>query len=239
MCEQRELVVEYLYDEASPALRREVERHLESCEPCRDDIRAFRSVREDLLAWDVPNQPSVWTPFAPVPVVPWHRQVPAWAMAAAASLMLILGAAGGGVAAYALGGAVGAGDAASVSAAAMTPAPQAAALDAQAVEALQALVRRELASSGLKAGAPATTTPAPAFRVDPATEQRLLARATQLVGVSEERQLALVRGFLFEVAREAERQRKDDGQALSALRAQVDQLQAVLNQLVLQQTKVQ
>lgn len=242
MCEQRERVLDYLYNEASPAIRREVEQHLESCEPCRDDIRAFRSVREDLLAWDVPNQPSVWTPFAPVPVVPWHRQVPAWAMAAAASLMLILGAAGGGLAAYTLGGTVSAGDSGSVSAAAMTPVPQAAVLDAQAIETLEALVRRELATTGLKAGAqatPVTTTPAPAFRVDPATEQRLLARATQLVGVSEERQLALVRGFLFEVAREAERQRKDDGQALSALRAQVDQLQAVLSQLVLQQTKVQ
>jgi len=160
-------------------------------------------------------------------------------MAAAASLMLILGAAGGGLAAYTLGGAVSVRDSGSVSAAVMTPAPQAAALDAQAIE---ALVRRELANTGLNAGAqatPVTTTPAPVVRVDPATEQRLLARATQLVGVSEARQLALVRGFLFEVAREAERQRKDDGQALGALRAQVDQLQAVLNQLVLQQTKVQ
>lgn len=239
MCEQRERVLDCLYDEASPVIRREVEHHLESCDACRDDLRAFRRVREDLLAWDVPDQPSVWTPFAPVPVVPWHRQVPAWAMAAAASLMVMLGAAGGGVAAYALGGAVDARDSGPVTAAAVTPAPQAAALDAEAIE---ALVRRELANADLKVSPPATPAssgPAPVFRVDPATEQRLLARATQLVGVSEERQLALVRGFLFEVAREAERQRKDDGQALSALRAQVDQLQAVLNQLVLQQTKVQ
>jgi len=237
MCEQRERVLDYLYDEASPAGRREVEQHLESCDTCRDDIRAFRRVREDLLAWDVPNQSSVWTPFAPAPVVPWHRQVPAWAMAAAASLMLLLGAAGGGVAAYALGGTRDAGGSGVVAASAPA-APQAAAWDAPAIE---SLVRRELASAGLSPNTqPApVVTPAAAFRADPATEQRLLARATQLVGASEERQLALVRGFLFEVAREADRQRKDDGQALGALRAQVDQLQAVLNQLVLQQTKVQ
>src|SRR5688572_32278516 len=98
MCEQRDQLLDYLYDEASPTSRREVERHLEGCGECRDELRAFRNVREDLLAWGVPNPPSVWTAFAPAPVVPWHKQVPVWALAAAASLMFVLGSAGGFVA---------------------------------------------------------------------------------------------------------------------------------------------
>ena len=140
MCDQRERVLDYLYDEATDASRRDMEQHLESCDDCRDELRTLRSVRTDLLAWSVPNPPSVWTPFAPVPVVPWFRQVPAWAMAAAASVMFVMGA-GGGFAAYALGGrgvAEGSGG---------TPpavVAQASVLDAEAVG---AMVRRELASA--------------------------------------------------------------------------------------------
>jgi anti-sigma factor RsiW len=99
MCDQRERLMDYLYDEASPADRRLVESHVESCDDCRKEIRAFRRVREDLLAWEVPEHQSVWTPFAPAPVPAWYRQVPAWGMAAAAGLMFILGTAGGTVAA--------------------------------------------------------------------------------------------------------------------------------------------
>ncbi len=238
MCDQRERVLDYLYDEATDASRRDMERHLESCDDCRDEVRALRSVRNDLLAWAVPTPPSVWTPFAPVPVVPWFRQVPAWAMAAAASVMFVMGA-GGGFAAYALG-ARGA-----LQASGGTPpavVAQAPVLDADAVG---ALVRRELARAQVASEKADAETPAvvpaaaPAYRLDPATEQRLLARATGLVGASEERQVSWVRAYLYEVGRDAERQRRSDGQTLTALKAQVDQLQAVLSQLVQQQMKVQ
>lgn len=234
MCEQRERVLDYLYDEATDASRRDMERHLETCDGCRDELRALRSVRQDLLAWAVPNPPSVWTPFAPVPVVPWFRQVPAWAMAAAASVMFVMGSAGG-FAAYALGAR------GPLQAAEGSPSPvvaQAPVLDAEAVG---ALVRRELASAGVGSEKPVAVVPAatPAYRLDAATEQRILARATELVGVSEEHQLRLLQGYLYELGRDADRQRRDDGQTLTALKAQVDQLQAVLSQLVQQQMKVQ
>jgi len=232
MCEQRERVLDYLYDEAPDASRRDMERHLETCDDCRAEVRALRSVRDDLLAWAVPNPPSVWTPFAPVPVVPWFRQVPAWAMAAAASVMFVMGSAGG----YAASTLAARG---SQDAAVGSPTP--AVVQALDAEAVGALVRRELASARVEAEKPVVTVPAaaPEFRLDAATEQRLLARATELVGVSEERQLNWVRGFLVELARDADRQRRDDGQTMSALKAQVDQLQAVLSQLVQQQMKVQ
>jgi anti-sigma factor RsiW len=94
MCDQREPLLAYLYAESDPDERRRVESHLESCETCRDELAGLRSVREDLLAWDVPDHESVWKPFAPArPVWSW-RDMPAWTMAAAAAVVLVLGATG-------------------------------------------------------------------------------------------------------------------------------------------------
>jgi anti-sigma factor RsiW len=95
MCDERERLIGYVYDECEPAERRAIENHLEECDECRGEIGALRSVRQDLLAWAVPPHEAVWRPFAPAPVVPWYRQVPAWAMAAAAGVMFLVGAAGG------------------------------------------------------------------------------------------------------------------------------------------------
>jgi len=98
MCNQRERLIGYIYGEGDAGDRAEVQRHVESCAECRAEVGALRSVREDLLAWEVPAHESVWRPFVAAPVTPWWRQVPAWAMAAAAGVMLVLGAAGGVVA---------------------------------------------------------------------------------------------------------------------------------------------
>jgi anti-sigma factor RsiW len=95
MCDERERLIGYVYDEVDAPERNEVERHLESCAECRDEIRGLRRVRQDLLAWDVPEHGSVWQPFAPARLRPWWREVPAWAMAVAATIMFLIGAAGG------------------------------------------------------------------------------------------------------------------------------------------------
>jgi anti-sigma factor RsiW len=95
MCDERERLIEYLYDEVDGPARREFERHLETCGACRDEVSAFGSLRTDLLAWDVPARDSVWKPFAPARLSPWWREVPAWAMAAAAAVIFAIGAAGG------------------------------------------------------------------------------------------------------------------------------------------------
>ena len=237
MCEQHERLLDYLYDEVSATSRTEVEQHLAGCDDCREDIRAFRRVREDLLAWEVPRQTSVWTPFAPAPVVPWFRQVPAWAMAAAAGLMFVMGGAGASTA-LALGS-TGGTEAVTVAA---TPAAvdQEPGLDAESVT---ALVRQQLSSVQAELAemmTPAAATVPATFKLDAATEKRLLAQASEIVGQSEERQMAFVTDFLYEVAREADLQRKADGQAMGALQARVDQLNTIVSQLlVLQQTKVQ
>jgi hypothetical protein len=95
MCDERERLIGYLYDECAPGERREVERHLEGCDTCRQEIAGLQSVREDLLAWRVPEQESVWRPLVAPRVAPSLRDVPMWALAAAASVMFAVGAAGG------------------------------------------------------------------------------------------------------------------------------------------------
>lgn len=92
MCDEREPLLAYLYDESDPAERHRVETHLATCETCRDELAGLRGVREDLLAWDVPDHGSVWRPFTP-PRPSWSwRDVPAWTMAAAAAIVFAIGA---------------------------------------------------------------------------------------------------------------------------------------------------
>jgi hypothetical protein len=95
MCDERERLLDYLYDACEADERRLVERHLEVCDDCRREISELRDVRLNLLAWRLPEHESVWKPFAPARVRPWYREVPAWALAAAASVTFVLGLAGG------------------------------------------------------------------------------------------------------------------------------------------------
>lgn len=94
MCDQRERLLSYVYDEGDARERAEVQQHLDQCPDCRAEVAGLRSVRNDLLAWEVPAHDPVWRPFVAAPPAPWWRQVPAWAMAAAAGVMLLLGATG-------------------------------------------------------------------------------------------------------------------------------------------------
>ena len=94
-------MIGYVYDECDPAERAEIEAHLESCHTCRREIRGLKSVRQDLLAWDVPASDPIWRPMAPARQERSWRSVPAWALAAAACATFMVGAAGG-AATYAL-----------------------------------------------------------------------------------------------------------------------------------------
>jgi hypothetical protein len=101
MCENRERLIGYVYGESAPDEKRAIEEHLTTCHVCRDEIRGLRSVRQDLLAWEVPSVQPIWRPVAPEQKVsPWQA-VPAWGLAAAACAILMVGAVGG-AATYAL-----------------------------------------------------------------------------------------------------------------------------------------
>ena len=95
MCNERDRLIAYIYDECDATERDAVRQHLDTCDECRVEVTALRTVREDLLAWDVPAHGSVWQPFAPPKPSVWWRQVPTWALAAAASIVLLSGAVGG------------------------------------------------------------------------------------------------------------------------------------------------
>ena len=65
MCEERERLIGFVYDECDAAERRTIEEHLETCPTCRREIAGLRGVRQDLLAWSVPEHESVWRPVVP------------------------------------------------------------------------------------------------------------------------------------------------------------------------------
>src|SRR5687768_7507677 len=94
MCDERERLIDYLYDEGEPHERAEVQAHLAECATCRREIGALRSVRQDLLAWAVPESDPVWRPLAPVRPAPTWRDVPAWTLAAAAAIVVLAGISG-------------------------------------------------------------------------------------------------------------------------------------------------
>ena len=191
MCDEREQVLDYLYDECEPAGRRRVEAHLGECESCRDELRGWRSVRTDLLAWDVPEQPSVWTPFAPPRVAPWYRQVPAWAMAAAATLVFAIGAAGGFVARTA-----------STALSAERGAPSAAQIPAMSEQQIRDIVRTEAQAVALS-----VVQPIAAHQVD---EPALMRRMSALVSNSEARMSQKQGAQTVAFYQDSENQRKQD-----------------------------
>lgn len=101
MCDERERLLDYLYDVCDAEERRRVDSHLTTCESCRQEISDLRAVRLDLQAWQVPDHGSVWRPFAPTRATSWWREVPAWGLAAAAAVMFLVGL-GGGLVAHAV-----------------------------------------------------------------------------------------------------------------------------------------
>lgn len=98
-CGKKELLVAYLYKEASAAERAEFERHQAACAGCRDELQAFQGVRQQLNTWEMPFVPhiEVVTPRTAMDALrDFFRLVPGWlkitsglATAAAAALVVL------------------------------------------------------------------------------------------------------------------------------------------------------
>ena len=58
-CGYKELLVTYLYDEASATERAKFEQHLNQCQSCVTELQGFKEVREDLSTWQVPFVPPI------------------------------------------------------------------------------------------------------------------------------------------------------------------------------------
>jgi len=178
MCDERERLIGYIYDECDADERRQVETHLESCTVCRAEIRGLRSVREDLLAWSVPDHAPIWRPAAVAAPV-WWRQTPGWALAAAASLVLFAGMAG------------------AAATRALAPPPVQAGVTADELSAVQqqlvAMLRAELERTR-PAADPVVAVSAPADSAE-AVERRILAR----LGETDQKMLDQVRTLWSDV----------------------------------------
>ncbi len=94
---REEALVTYLYGEIDAVERAAFERHVRECASCRDELAAFDQVRSGLGRWGPPLPAGrlVFKPDAPPQRAPWRvlREIPAWAQAAAA--LLVIGFAAG------------------------------------------------------------------------------------------------------------------------------------------------
>lgn len=84
----RDDLIDWLYDEAAPLVRRRAEAHLLGCEACAEEMAAFRRVRRGLTAWRVPERASA-PALAAAPAAPAATRL----LPIAAAAVLALGAA--------------------------------------------------------------------------------------------------------------------------------------------------
>jgi hypothetical protein len=95
MCNKEQLVG-YLYDELEAAERSTFEVHLATCAGCRAEVAGLRQTRQHLTTW-APPEPEfnfhIVRGSAAPPARRWFGFVPQWAMAAAASVLVLAGAA--------------------------------------------------------------------------------------------------------------------------------------------------
>jgi hypothetical protein len=98
-CDDKDVLVAYLYGEIDADGRREVERHLRSCAVCAREVEGLQAVRQDLQAW-LPPEPDLGFTIVQKPAVAARASrwtgvaaMPAWAQLAAAVLVLAVGVA--------------------------------------------------------------------------------------------------------------------------------------------------
>jgi anti-sigma factor RsiW len=100
MCDSKELLVGFLYDEIDPVSKRTFERHLATCSDCRDELAELGATREQIALWAPPDADLGFrivrganTPASARARFPFFSFSPAWGLAAAALIVLAIGAA--------------------------------------------------------------------------------------------------------------------------------------------------
>jgi hypothetical protein len=96
MCDSKELLISYLYDELDSADKQRFRAHLAECPECREEVAGLHSTQRHLAAW-TPPEPDlgfhIVRSSAPPVAAPRVRMSPLWGLAAAAVLVLAAGAA--------------------------------------------------------------------------------------------------------------------------------------------------
>jgi hypothetical protein len=94
-CPSKEALVTFLYDEDDGVGRAAIERHLQSCSACRDEVGGLRQVRTRLAEWQAP-EPAAHAQIVVDPPSAWARQwITRPAFVAAAAALLVMGVAAG------------------------------------------------------------------------------------------------------------------------------------------------
>src|SRR4051794_17055532 len=100
--DREETLIAYLYDDIDPVTRASFEEHLGACDRCRTELKSLGGIRKQLARWAPPEPKfapgtaggaSLRPSNAPAASRSWWRDIPVWAQAAAA--LLVLGIAAG------------------------------------------------------------------------------------------------------------------------------------------------
>jgi hypothetical protein len=94
MCDSKELLVGYLYDDLERDERRRFDSHLLTCAECRDELAALKATRGQLATW-APPEPDLGLRMVRGAAAPPRRYGvgSTWGLAAAAALVLAASAA--------------------------------------------------------------------------------------------------------------------------------------------------
>ncbi len=95
MCESKELLVSFLYNEIDSVSKREFQKHLATCVECREELAELGATRAQIATWTPPDADLGFRIVRETesPKRRWFEFSPAWALAAAAVLLLAIGAA--------------------------------------------------------------------------------------------------------------------------------------------------
>jgi anti-sigma factor RsiW len=92
-CDDKTLLVAYLYGEVSAAERAAMDAHLATCRACADELSALQGVRDDLGRWQPPAS-DLGFQVVRTPATPRSWRPPVWVpISLAAGLLLAVGAA--------------------------------------------------------------------------------------------------------------------------------------------------
>lgn len=95
MCDSKELLVSFLYDEIDPIAKHAFQKHLSTCAECRDELAELGATRAQIARWTPPDVNLGFRVIRESQTPPrrWFHLSPAWGLAAAAMLLLAVGAA--------------------------------------------------------------------------------------------------------------------------------------------------
>ena len=92
MCDSKELLVSFLYDEIDPVAKRTFQQHLATCVDCREELAELGATRAQIATWTPPDADLGFRIIreAESPTRRWFHWSPAWGFAAAAMLVVAI-----------------------------------------------------------------------------------------------------------------------------------------------------